>query len=185
MSLTIPTLPAEFDAIAPNHELAISLFANGTETYQCNGTAWNFADAHADLFDNLSDKQTRFGVHDIFMEAPDEKGGYANWVSDKDGSSVNGAVASLVPVEGALPTIDIGVTIHGGKGEFSDVVRILRFNAQGIQPSRACEEGETEIINYTCDYLFLKEKEGYDGISSGSKMAAWSAVGVVFAAFFL
>jgi hypothetical protein len=82
------------------------------------------------------------------------------WTSNKDGSTVVGAVDIRVPKDGTIPWLLLHVSAHENSApgkELNNVAFISRINTSGgVGPTGACTPGvdADQAVPYHADYLF-------------------------------
>jgi hypothetical protein len=144
----LPQVPAPL-AVPSGQALAAYRKGIGVQIYTCaaadEGYAWALKAPRADLY--AADKRPA-GNHSA---GP-------TWTA-LDGSAVVGKkLASLPGQPSAVPWLLLGSAAHSGKGLFSNVTYVQRFNTTGgLAPSKSCaadNAGEVVEAAYTADYFF-------------------------------
>jgi hypothetical protein len=143
--------------VTPAEEVAVSMFAEGVQIYQCKASAndaakyeWAFVAPEAVLYDSAHNEM---GKH------------YAGptWEAN-DGSKVIGEVLARAdaPTAGAIPWLLLNAKSTEGEGAFGDVTSIQRVETTGGQaPAAGCDQAhdsEEVQVPYTAIYHFYTSR---------------------------
>jgi len=124
---------------------------SGTQTYAC--TAAGTWDTKSTPEAQLRRYLSRDRIHHY---------GGPRWTSEKDGSTIVGAVRADATVQkpGTIPWLLLDVTAHEGPaGELSAVTNISRIRTTGgVAPTGTCTTGQTQAVPYTADYIFWTKR---------------------------